>query len=45
MNINLDLDCIKFNEMGLIPVIIQDYRNKNVLMLGYMNRNLLNGLS
>ncbi|HHU70107.1 MAG TPA: bifunctional phosphoribosyl-AMP cyclohydrolase/phosphoribosyl-ATP diphosphatase HisIE [Thermoanaerobacterales bacterium] len=41
MNINLDLDCIKFNEMGLIPVIIQDYRNKNVLMLGYMNRESL----
>lgn len=28
---------MKFNK-GLIPVIIQDYKNKEVLMLGYMNK-------
>lgn len=38
---SIDLDCIKFDEKGLIPAIVQDYRNKNVLMLGYMNRESL----
>ena len=28
---------LKFNEQKLIPAIIQDYRTKEVLMLGYMN--------
>lgn len=27
----------KFNDQGLIPAIIQDYKTKEVLMLGYMN--------
>lgn len=26
---------------GLIPAIIQDYKNKNIYMLGYMNPNSL----
>ncbi|MEW6613867.1 MAG: phosphoribosyl-AMP cyclohydrolase [Thermodesulfobacteriota bacterium] len=29
---------IKFDEKGLVPAIIQDYKNNEVLMLGYMNR-------
>ncbi|MDD3345558.1 MAG: phosphoribosyl-AMP cyclohydrolase [Candidatus Omnitrophica bacterium] len=29
---------LKFDEKGLIPAIIQDYRSKEVLMLGYMNK-------
>lgn len=29
---------IKFNNDGLIPVIIQDYKDNQVLMLGYMNK-------
>lgn len=28
---------LKFDEKGLIPAIIQDVRNGEVLMLGYMN--------
>ncbi len=31
MNTNFDLDCIKFDEKGLIPAIIQDYRNKKII--------------
>ena len=28
---------LRFNKDGLIPVIIQDYKTKDVLMLAYMN--------
>jgi len=28
---------LKFDENGLIPAIIQDYKTKNVLMMAYMN--------
>ncbi|PIQ88396.1 MAG: phosphoribosyl-AMP cyclohydrolase [Candidatus Omnitrophica bacterium CG11_big_fil_rev_8_21_14_0_20_42_13] len=28
----------KFDEKGLIPVIVQDYKNKDVLMVAYMNK-------
>ena len=35
------LDQIKFNQEGLIPVIIQDEKTKQVLMLAYMNRESL----
>ena len=31
----------KFDETGLIPVITTDYKNGNVLMHGYMNRQAL----
>lgn len=31
------LNKLKFNEQGLIPAIIQDYKNNEVLMLAYMN--------
>lgn len=32
------LDELKFDSNGLIPAIIQDYENNDVLMMGYMNR-------
>ena len=32
---------LKFNDKGLIPVIIQDAENGEVLMLGYANREAL----
>lgn len=32
---------LKFDSQGLIPAIIQDARNGEVLMLGYMNRESL----
>lgn len=37
----LDLEKIKFNEAGLIPAIIQDADDNEVLMLAYMNRKSL----
>ncbi len=32
---------IKMNESGLVPVIVQDYATKEVLMLGYANTEAL----
>lgn len=32
---------LKFDDKGLIPAIIQDYKNGDVLMLAYMNRESL----
>ena len=32
---------LKFDSEGLIPVIVQDYSNNQVLMLAYMNRDSL----
>ena len=32
------IDNITFDEKGLVPAIIQDYENGQVLMLGYMNK-------
>lgn len=32
---------IKYNKDGLVPAIIQDYKKKDVLMLGYMNKEAL----
>lgn len=32
----------KLNSEGLIPVIVQDYRNREVLMLAYMNEEAFN---
>jgi phosphoribosyl-AMP cyclohydrolase len=40
------VDTIKFDSNGLVPAIIQDYRNGEVLMLAYMNReSVLKSLS
>jgi phosphoribosyl-AMP cyclohydrolase len=35
------LDEIKFDERGLVPAIIQDYKSGEVLMVAYMNRESL----
>lgn len=32
---------VKFDEKGLIPAIIQDYKNNEVLMIAYMNSRSL----
>ncbi|MBM3238610.1 phosphoribosyl-AMP cyclohydrolase [Candidatus Poribacteria bacterium] len=32
------LDQLKFDDNGLIPAIIQDVENNEILMVGYMNR-------
>lgn len=37
----IDPDSIRFDEKGLVPVIIQDYDSKRVLTLAYMNRTAL----
>ena len=38
---NFKLGSLKFDPQGLIPVIIQDYKDKEVLMLAYMNKESL----
>ena len=35
------MEQLKFNDAGLIPAIIQDYSNKEVLMMAYMNQESL----
>lgn len=37
----MDIQELKFDERGLIPVIVQDYYTKKVLTLAYMNRESL----
>lgn len=34
---DFDIRTLKFDDKGLIPAIIQDYRNNEVLMIAYMN--------
>lgn len=35
------IDGLKFDEKSLIPAIIQDYKNNEVLMMAYMNKESL----
>lgn len=35
------MDSLRFDEQGLIPAIVQDYKSGQVLMLAYMNRESL----
>jgi len=37
----MDIGSLKYDKNGLIPAIIQDYINGDVLMLGYMNEESL----
>jgi phosphoribosyl-AMP cyclohydrolase len=37
----IDLDALTFDERGLIPVIVQDVANGDVLMLAWSNREAL----
>ncbi|MFA4853782.1 MAG: phosphoribosyl-AMP cyclohydrolase [Candidatus Omnitrophota bacterium] len=39
--IKFSLKDLKFDKNGLIPVIIQDYKNNEVLMVAYMNKESL----
>lgn len=39
--INFRLGNLKFDQKGLIPAIIQDYKNSQVLMVAYMNKESL----
>lgn len=36
-----DIDKLRFDEKGLIPAIVVDYKTKQVLTLAYMNRTSL----
>lgn len=36
-----NIESLKYNDQGLIPAIIQDYENNEVLMLAYMNKESL----
>src|SRR3954464_4293254 len=38
---NAQLDKLKFDSNGLIPIIVQDVENDQVLMMAYMNREAL----
>lgn len=37
----MDINNIKFDEKGLVPVVVQDHKTKQVLTLAYMNRESL----
>lgn len=37
----VDVDGLRFDERGLIPVIVQDAENGDVLMLAWVNRDAL----
>lgn len=39
--VSFKLGSLKFDKNGLIPAIIQDYKQKDVLMLAYMNKESL----
>jgi len=37
----MNLDELKFDDRGLIPAVVQDHENNDVLMVAYMNRESL----
>ncbi len=39
--IKFKLGALKFDKNGLIPAVIQDYKNNEVLMVAYMNKESL----
>jgi phosphoribosyl-AMP cyclohydrolase len=41
MTVNFNLDDLSFDKYELLPAIVQDYDNGQVLMLAYMNRESL----
>lgn len=41
-NVEIKFSDLKLNKDGLIPVIVQDYSNNEVLMLAYMNEEAFN---
>ena len=40
-HMNFPIDTLRFDDNGLVPAIVQDVNNQNVLMLGFMNRDSL----
>ncbi|HHY70956.1 MAG TPA: bifunctional phosphoribosyl-AMP cyclohydrolase/phosphoribosyl-ATP diphosphatase HisIE [Thermoanaerobacterales bacterium] len=38
----IELDNINYDEKGLVPAVVQDEKNKDVLMVAYMNKEALN---
>lgn len=38
---NIDINSLKFDEKGLIPVVVQDFYTKEVLTVAYMNKESL----
>ncbi len=38
---NTYINKIKFDEKGLVPVVVQDFKTKDVLMLAYANKDAL----
>lgn len=38
---HVDLDLVKFDSSGLVPIVVQDAQSKAVLMLAYGNRETL----
>lgn len=41
MKNSLNIDSVQYNEQGLVPAIIQDELTREVLMLGYMNKEAI----
>jgi phosphoribosyl-AMP cyclohydrolase len=41
MSADSQLDKLKFDANGLVPVIVQDHANGEVLMMAYMNRDAI----
>ncbi|HEX8852492.1 MAG TPA: phosphoribosyl-AMP cyclohydrolase, partial [Pyrinomonadaceae bacterium] len=39
--VQVDVDMLKFDERGLVPVVVQDARTREVLTLAYMNAESL----
>ena len=37
----IDFSKIKWNEIGLVPCIVQDYKDKEILMVAFMNKESL----
>ncbi|AGK61014.1 phosphoribosyl-AMP cyclohydrolase [Archaeoglobus sulfaticallidus PM70-1] len=41
LNIDGDINNLKFSESGLIPVVVQDVKTRDVLMLAYANEEAI----
>lgn len=37
----LEIDAVRFNDQGLVPVVVQDAKSKDLLMLAWSNRETL----
>ena len=41
MKRKFEINELKFDDKGLIPVVVQDYKTKDVVMVAYMNKDSL----